>query len=185
MICTRCNGKGSVPCPELFSLGTHAIFSHMSGLSDRCHICNGLKEVQCPACQGKPIYEIEEQNKHLVTSKKQVAADQNHSEIGKRRAEKRGQGGTHYQSLLAIHYLLKSASAKENNTKKAQFARFLTGFSDETFRQTWSNIHGKKDQNGVNWEADMKTVRAYFEDLGLAAAVHLIDEDLKDLSSKL
>jgi hypothetical protein len=94
--------------------------------------------------------------------------------------EKRTKGGTRYQNLLALYYLLQHAETNCHNTKKAEFASFLTGFSENTLRQQWSNIHSKKNENGVDWKADMKTIRRYFEDLGLGQVVRRIDDDLKD-----
>jgi hypothetical protein len=94
--------------------------------------------------------------------------------------EKRSKGGTRYQNLLALHYFLRQSVPTCPNTKKARFGSFLTGFSENTMRQQWSNIHSKKNENGVEWEADMKIVRGYFEEVGLSDVVGLIDEDLKD-----
>ena len=93
--------------------------------------------------------------------------------------EKRAKGGTRDQSLLAIHYLLKFVKAKDNNTKKAGFASFLTGYSENTLRQSWSNIHRKGDEKNTSWESDMRIVRGHFEELGLSEVVKLIDSDLK------
>lgn len=93
--------------------------------------------------------------------------------------EKRNRGGTQFQNLLAIHYLLKFAKANSHNTEKAKFASFLTGYSENTLRQQWSNIHRKGDDEGNQiWERDMKTVRDYFEALGLTGVVKIIDNDL-------
>jgi hypothetical protein len=91
-------------------------------------------------------------------------------------------GRTRYQALLTVHYLLTSLGAIENNTKKAEFASFLTGFSENTLRQDLSNIHRKADDNGAVWESDMKTVRRHFEELGLSDVVELIDNDLNSQS---
>lgn len=85
--------------------------------------------------------------------------------------------GTRYQNLLAIHYLLLYAKASCHNTKKAAFASFLTGYSENTFRQQWSNIH-QKDERNKTWESDMRTVRDHFAALGLTEVVALIDNDL-------
>src|SRR5205085_2802880 len=93
-------------------------------------------------------------------------------------SNKRMNGGTHYQNLLAIYYLLQYAKANCHNTKKAKFASFITGFSNNTLRQQWSNIHWKKDEKGLDWESDMKIVRGYFEELGLPEVVKSIDNDL-------
>ena len=92
--------------------------------------------------------------------------------------EKRAKGGTRYQSILAIHYLLKCVKVKDNNTKKADFASFLTGYSENTLRQNWSNIHRKGDEKNTSWENDMRIVREHFEALGLSEVVKLIDSDL-------
>jgi hypothetical protein len=92
--------------------------------------------------------------------------------------EKRAKGGTQYQNLLALYYLLHYLRADDNATNKAKFASFLTGFSANTFRQQWSNIHWKKDKDGVAWEDDMKIVRSFFRELGLPEVVKLIDNDL-------
>lgn len=92
--------------------------------------------------------------------------------------EKRAKGGTHYQNLLALYYLLHYLRADDNATSKAKFASFLTGFSEHTFRQQWSNVHWKKDKDGVSWEDDMKIVRNFFRELGLSEVVKLIDNDL-------
>ena|ERR1700687_3577011 len=95
-------------------------------------------------------------------------------------SERRTKGGSRYQNQLAIHYILRSLRANDNNTRKANLASFLTGFSEHTLRQQWSNIHSKKDENGVEWEADMRVIRGYFQDIGLADIVRQIDDDLKD-----
>jgi len=71
---------------------------------------------------------------------------------------------------------------KENNTKKAGFASFLTGYSDNTLRQSWSNIHRKGDEKDPSWESDMRIVRGHFEELGLSEVVKLIDNDLESQS---
>jgi hypothetical protein len=92
--------------------------------------------------------------------------------------EKRAKGGTHYQNLLALYYLLHYLRADDNATSKAKFASFLTGFSENTFRQQWSTVHWKKDKDGVAWEDDMKIVRSFFRELGLSEVVKLIDNDL-------
>lgn len=97
--------------------------------------------------------------------------------------ERRREGGTQHQTLLAMHYLLKSLTSKENNTKKAQLASFLTGFSKNTFRQQWSNVHSKQDK-GLAWVEDMRIVRHLFEELGLEASVKLIDSDLESQSEQ-
>ena len=65
-----------------------------------------------------------------------------------------------------------------SNIQKARFASFLTGFSDNTLRQQWSNIHWKKNENGVVWSEDMRTIREYFEGIGLTKVVADIDSDL-------
>lgn len=97
-----------------------------------------------------------------------------------RRAEEaRAKGGTQYQVLLAIHYLLKYAKSDAVNTEKAKFASFVTGFSEHTLRQQWSNIHSRKDQNPHNWERDMTMVRNFFDALGLPELVKLIDNELE------
>lgn len=93
-------------------------------------------------------------------------------------AERRMKGGTRYQNQLAIHYLLRALNANENNTKKAKFASFLTGFSENTLRQNWSNIHRKSDEKDIGWENDLRAVRAHCVDLGLTGVVNLIDADL-------
>lgn len=96
--------------------------------------------------------------------------------------EKRAKGGTRYQSLLGIHYLFKCLKVKDNNTKKASFASFLTGYSENTLRQSWSNIHRKGDEKNSSWESDMGIVRRHFEELGLSEVVKLIDSDLESQS---
>jgi len=92
--------------------------------------------------------------------------------------EKRAKGGTHYQNLLAMYYMLHYLRADGNATSKAKFASFLTGFSEHTFRQQWSTVHWKKDKDGVAWEDDMKIVRSFFRELGLPEVVKIIDNDL-------
>lgn len=92
--------------------------------------------------------------------------------------EKRTKGGTRYQSLLALYYLLRHAQASGPNTKKAKFGSFITGFSENTLRQELSTVHSKKNENPIDWEGDMKVVRGHFEDLGLAEVVRQIDNDL-------
>jgi hypothetical protein len=141
-----------------------------------CDVCKGVKEVQCPACHGKPMYEEGNGNPRAA-----IAEGKNH-DFEESKREKRGRGGTHYQSLLAIHYLLKSANAADNNTKKADFAAFLSGFSKHTLRQTWSDIHRRAEINGTAWENDMKMVRRYFEELGLSDVIKFIDDDLASQS---
>ena len=99
--------------------------------------------------------------------------------------EQRGRGGTQYQNLLAVHYLLLHARANSNNTEKAKFASFLTGYSGNTLRQQWSNIHRKAEESGQIWERDMRAVRGYFEALGLHEVTRLIDDDLNSEREKL
>jgi hypothetical protein len=94
------------------------------------------------------------------------------------KSDKRSKGGTQYQNLLALYYLLSYLKAENNNTKRAKFASFLTGYSEERFRQQWSKIHRKKDEDGVAWERDMKIVRDLFKELGLIEIVNQIDNDL-------
>jgi hypothetical protein len=65
-----------------------------------------------------------------------------------------------------------------SNIARAKFASFLTGFSDNTLRQQWSNIHWKRDENGVGWSEDMRKIREYFEGIGLTQIVAKIDSDL-------
>lgn len=92
--------------------------------------------------------------------------------------DRRSKGGTQYQNLLALHYLLQFLEAENNNTKRGRFASFLTGYSEERFRQQWSKIHRKKDEDGVAWERDMRLVRELFRELGLSGIVNQIDSDL-------
>jgi hypothetical protein len=94
--------------------------------------------------------------------------------------EKRTKGGTRYQTILALHYFLQHTGANCHNTQKARFGSFLTGFSQNTLRQQWSNIHSKRNENGVEWQADMKIIRGHFEDLGFTDIVRQIDDELKD-----
>ncbi len=104
---------------------------------------------------------------------------------GKDKKDKRDKGGTQYQNLLTIHYLLLYARANSHNTKKAKFASFLTGYGEESFRRQWSNIHQKANESGQIWEKDMQAVRGYFEALGLSEVVKLIDNDLDSEREKL
>jgi RecJ-like exonuclease len=158
--CTRCNGRGTITCPKC----------HGGFVTDypSCKVCHGVKEIQCPACHGKPIYQVVNES---ITKESQ-----------KEQSQKGVKGRTRYQALLTVHYLLTSLGAIENNTKKAEFASFLTGFSENTLRQDLSNIHRKADDNGAVWESDMKTVRRHFEELGLSDVVELIDNDLNSQS---
>jgi hypothetical protein len=94
--------------------------------------------------------------------------------------EKRTKGGTRYQNLLALHYILQHLSANSPNRKKAKFTSFVTGFSENTLRQQWSNVYSKRNGNSAEWEADMKLVRGYFEDLGCVDIVRTIDAELQD-----
>lgn len=88
-------------------------------------------------------------------------------------------GGTQYQRLLAIHYLLRLVKAKDINAKKSKFFEFLTGFSAEKARQAWSNLIPSYKVRETSWEDDMKLVRRYFEELGITEGVHLVDRELK------
>lgn len=117
----------------------------------------------------------------LEREKKRQKASGSSPVGSKDKKEKRDKGGTQYQNLLAIHYLLWYAKANCHNTKKAKFASFLTGYSEESLRQQWSNIHRKADESGQIWEKAMETVRGYFEELGLPEVVKLIDNDLSSL----
>jgi hypothetical protein len=110
---------------------------------------------------------------------------QDESDKSKKQKERRDRGGTHYQNLLAIDYLLWYAKANGPNTQKAKFASFLTGYGEESFRRQWSNIQQKADESGRIWEMDMGMVRAYFEKLGLSEIVKRIDNDLASISEKL
>jgi hypothetical protein len=126
-------------------------------------------------------------HEHLVTNSSQgapkaPAEDPDRITREQMLTQRRLRGGTQYQNLLAIHYLLESLKAKDKKTKRAKFGEFLTGFSENTLRQSWSNIHRKADENGTAWEDDMKLVRRYFEELGLSDAVRLIDNDLSTQS---
>jgi hypothetical protein len=116
--------------------------------------------------------EIQKQERLLTLERSEAKGD------SKDRREKRDKGGTQYQNLLALHYLLHYLRADNNNTRKAKFASFLTGFSENTFRQQWSNVHWLKDKDGVAWEKDMKIVRAFFQELGLSEVAKQIDNDL-------
>ncbi|MEJ7862371.1 MAG: hypothetical protein WKF90_12140 [Pyrinomonadaceae bacterium] len=92
--------------------------------------------------------------------------------------KKRSGGGSHYQNLLAMHYLLEYLKAKDNKSAKARFASFLTGFSKNTFYNDSFNIHAKQDEDGVKWEKDMELVKSFFTDLGLNEIVRMIKNDL-------
>jgi hypothetical protein len=115
---------------------------------------------------------------HNIVPKTVQAKASGEEEGDDTKAEKRKKGGTHYQNLLAIHYLLRFMEVDCSNIQKAKFASFLTGFSDNTLRQQWSNIHWKRDENGVGWSEDMRTIREYFEGIGLTQIVAKIDSDL-------
>jgi hypothetical protein len=158
--CTRCNGRGTITCPKCHG---GLVIDYPS-----CSVCHGIKEIQCPACLGRPIYQVVDESISKESHKEQ--------------SQKAVKGRTRYQALVTVHYLLRSSDARENNTKKAEFASFLTGFSEHTLRQDLSNIHRKADDNGAAWESDMKTVRGHFEELGLADVVKLIDNDLNSQS---
>ena len=92
--------------------------------------------------------------------------------------EKRSTGGSHYQNLLAIHYLLEYLKAKDNKSAKSRFASFLTGFSKNTFYNDSFNVHAKQDSNGVEWEKDMLMVKKLFTDLELDEIARMIENDL-------
>lgn len=160
MNCTRCNGRGAITCPKCFG---GIVTDYPS-----CRVCHGVNEIQCPACLGRPIYQVVDETIASDTPKKKSTKDET--------------GRTRNRALLTIHYLLKSLRAKENNTKKSAFASFLTGYSEHTLRQDWSNIHGKADENGTAWENDMRFVRRHFEELGLSDIVELINKDLNSQS---
>lgn len=162
--CPNCEGRGAVTCSSCSGTGNDYRWRGTRGYFEKCSVCRGTMQIQCPACHGRPIY--------------QVVNESTGNEPGKDQPEKRGKGGTRNQSLLAVHYLLKASGARDNNTKKSEFASFLTGFSKHTFRQRWSNIHRKADENGTAWEDDMRRVRAHFVELGLTDIVKLIDDDL-------
>lgn len=105
-----------------------------------------------------------------------VPTPETESEAKKNIKERRG---SQYQIALAMYYLLQYTKANCPNTKKAKFVSFLTGYSENTLRQQWSNIHSKKNEDGVSWENDMKVVRNYFQELGLTEIVKMIDNDLE------
>jgi hypothetical protein len=180
MKCERCNGTGAIHCPRCFR-GTD-----FSAVDSRCRTCNGIEEVQCPACHGRPIYAMEPDRspEPMLALDKQPAIPIE-AKTNKQTPEKRGEGGTHSQNLLAIYYLLQFTQVSSSNTRKASFASFLTGFSKNTLRQRLSTIHSKRNENGVEWEKDMRTVRQHFEDLGLEKVVHLIDADLTTSKASL
>jgi len=92
---------------------------------------------------------------------------------------RRGKGGSHYQNLLAIHYLFEYLKVKNNKKARSRFASFLTGFSQNTLYNDSLNIHNKQDIDGVEWEKDMEIVRDFFEDIGLAEITRMIENDLE------
>lgn len=143
----RCNGRGAIACPRPHS----ALDDFVNiGVVPPCPVCKGIKEIQCPACQGRPMYSFEQDRIGSTAQNSEIDKAGNLS--GSRTSEKRNQGGSRYQVLLAIHYFLKSAGSESSNTKKADFASFLTGFSKNTLRQQWSNIHARGGEDGVAWE---------------------------------
>lgn len=126
----------------------------------------------------KELQELAWRKKESESPEENLPINIEQTQLPEGKNKKRSGGGSQYQNLLAMHYLLEYLKAKDNKRARARFAAFLTGFSENTLNNDSFNIHAKLDKDGVKWEKDMKLVKTFFADLGLNEIVRMIENDL-------
>lgn len=176
MTCARCNGQGAITCTRCLGTGNNYDAGSLL-LSRDYRICKGVKEIQCPACLGRPARMLAEPNEIESVSKNNDANVRNREFTTARR-------------VLAIHYLLDGFQVDFGNKQaEVRFIKFLIDRDESDIKAKLTEIRERENppdkrskkvvpRSAKQRQEDLPFIRPYFEDLKLTRITNAIDDEI-------
>lgn len=176
MVCPRCEGKGTITCTSCAGSGND--FRHgPGGYFENCGICGGVKELKCPACDGKAVVQ------------EVVAHELNDRKPSDRKAEY-----TTARLVLAIHMLLDKAGADfSNQSAEIRFIEFVIDRNNTDIKKKLIEICERDNppdkrrkrslpRSSKQRKEDLEFLKPYFAKLKLTEIVNSIEDEISSLT---
>jgi hypothetical protein len=186
MACARCHGAGSIACTSCHGTGNN-YGAITLGLD--CRICKGLKEIQCPACLGKPTYSVKGDEEHDDFISRG-------SMLSRKPERENKKDGTTARLVLAIHYLLDAAKSDRNKEAETRLIKFLIDRDKTDIKEKLTEILERgnplekrskkfKSRSPKTRKEDLESIKQFFIDLKLSMIVNSIDDEINSINEEL